>query len=270
MTWAGGFNHLHGTVQTVNEKNAIMYLDVTGSHWAELLHTTDIWLSCKWVLGVQCWANCSFKPTADSAKILACQRKVSSHYWFGRYLHLPPSSTSCSLPAGDFVRGNHRTAGSAGVPPAGLSAVLSDQSEEEGKEGRRPGEACPERRQGERRRSLQTGRERRRRRPWWQRQWWRWSWSIDGFFFAGGEKHHQTQRALPGGRDWEVPEHWGGYQSKAVWRVWLTKQCVLEGLTVSLFFVCCFLMRSDSCSFLRTLLLEPLLRPTQWITSVQV
>lgn len=63
--------------------------------------------------------------------------------------HRPPSSTSCSLPAGDFVRGNHRPAGPAGVPPAGLSAVLSDQSEEEGQEGRRPGEACPERRQGE-------------------------------------------------------------------------------------------------------------------------
>lgn len=80
-------------------------------------------------------------------------------------LCLPPSSTSCSLPAGDFVRGNHRPTGRAGFPPAGLSAVLSDQSEEEGQEGRRPGEARPERRQGERRRSLQTGRERRRRRP---------------------------------------------------------------------------------------------------------
>lgn len=89
-----------------------------------------------------------------------------------------------------------------------------------------------------------------------------------GFLFsAGGEEHHQTQRALPGRCDWKVPEHWGGYQSKAVWCVWLTKQCLLEGLTMSLcFFVCCFLMRSDSCSFLRTLLL----RPTQWITSVQV
>lgn len=58
-----------------------------------------------------------------------------------------PTMHPCSLQAGVAVCGHHRPVGLAGFPSAGLSAVLLDQSEEEGQEGRCPGEACPECRQ---------------------------------------------------------------------------------------------------------------------------
>lgn len=65
--------------------------------------------------------------------------------------------TSCSLQAGVTLCGHHCPVGPAGFPSAGLSAVLSDQSEEEGQEGCCPGEDCPESWQRGWGRGLQTG-----------------------------------------------------------------------------------------------------------------
>lgn len=64
---------------------------------------------------------------------------------------------SCSLQAGDPVCGHHCLAGCACFLPPGLSALLPDQSEEEGQEGCCPGKDCPKCWQRGWGRGLQTG-----------------------------------------------------------------------------------------------------------------
>ena len=62
--------------------------------------------------------------------------------------------TLCSPKAGKTLCGHHCSVGPTGFPSAGLPAVLPDQSEEEGQEGRCPGEVGSKRWQRGRGRGL--------------------------------------------------------------------------------------------------------------------
>lgn len=68
-----------------------------------------------------------------------------------------PSPFLHSLQTGASLRGHHCPVGPADDPAARLSAVLPDQSEEEGQEGRSPGKTRSERWQRGRGRGFQTG-----------------------------------------------------------------------------------------------------------------
>lgn len=127
--------------------------------WIRKCHQSLLWHR-GWVMdgwNFQFWVNCPFKSIADLHYNLNMSTKAALFIW--PLLSLCPSSTmaSCSIPAGDCVCGHHRLTGPAGFFSAGLSAVLSDQSEEEGQEGCRPWETCPKCWQREWRRGLQTG-----------------------------------------------------------------------------------------------------------------
>lgn len=79
-----------------------------------------------------------------------------THYLLFTYVHVEEIQSKvtilsvsspmapCSSEAGVTLCGHHCTVGHSGFPSACLPAVLSDQSEEEGQEGRCLGETGPE------------------------------------------------------------------------------------------------------------------------------
>lgn len=151
------------------------------------------------MLGVQFWANCSFKPTADSAKIFGASEKgqlsLLIMLLLSIFLHLPlPAAYQletlyvaiiallgllvflllvCLLSCLIKVKKRAKRA-------AALEKLAQNAGKENEGEAFRQVEREDDSDDSDAHPDVMT---------------------LGSLFFAGGEKHHQTQRALPGRRD---------------------------------------------------------------------